>query len=81
MVFLKAQYLGHFYFWYILISDLNKAIIHNQVHHFADDTNFLITEKSLKKINKYVNHDCNWTRTQNHLVLKRTLNHLAKLAK
>ena len=25
-------------------------------------------------------HDCNWTRTQNHLVLKRTLNHLAKLA-
>ena len=25
--------------------------------------------------------DCNWTRTQNHLVRKRTLNHLAKLAK
>ena len=25
--------------------------------------------------------DCNWTRTHNHLVLKRTLNHLAKLAK
>ena len=25
-------------------------------------------------------NDCNWTRTQNHLVLKRTLNHLAKLA-
>ena len=24
---------------------------------------------------------CNWTRTQNHLVLKRTLNHLAKVAK
>ena len=24
-------------------------------------------------------YDCNWTRTQNHLVLKRTLNHLAKL--
>ena len=23
--------------------------------------------------------DCNWIRTQNHLVLKRTLNHLAKL--
>ena len=23
--------------------------------------------------------DCNWTRAQNHLVLKRTLNHLAKL--
>ena len=25
--------------------------------------------------------DCNWTRTQNHLVCKRTLNHLAKLTK
>ena len=25
--------------------------------------------------------DCNWTRTQNHLVCKRTLNHLAKLSK
>ena len=24
---------------------------------------------------------CNWTRTQNHLVLKRTLSHLAKLLK
>ena len=24
--------------------------------------------------------DCNWTRTQNHLVHKRTLNHLAKMA-
>ena len=25
--------------------------------------------------------DCNWTRTQNHLVRKRTLNHFARLAK
>ena len=25
--------------------------------------------------------DCNWTRTQNHLVRKRTLNHLTKLFK
>ena len=25
--------------------------------------------------------DCNWTRTRNHLVRKRTFNHLAKLAK
>ena len=27
-----------------------------------------------------VKSDCNWTRTHNHLVHKRTLNHLAKLA-
>ena len=33
---------------------------------------FLKTQKS---------SDCNWTRTQNHLVLKRTLKHLAKVAK
>ena len=26
-------------------------------------------------------NDCNWNRTQNHLVCKRTLNHLTKLAK
>ena len=25
--------------------------------------------------------DCNWTQTHNHLVRKRTLNHLAKLTK
>ena len=25
--------------------------------------------------------DCNWTQTQNHLVRKRAINHLAKLAK
>ena len=25
--------------------------------------------------------DCNWTRTQNHLVLKQTLNHLTKLTR
>ena len=29
----------------------------------------------------YLWSDCNWTRTQNHLVLKGTLKHLAKLAK
>ena len=30
---------------------------------------------------KNVLSDCNWTRTHNHLVHKRTLNYLAKLAK
>ena len=29
---------------------------------------------------KTIFFDCNWTRTQKHLVFKRTLNHLAKLA-
>ena len=29
----------------------------------------------------YFDCDCNWTRAHNHLVDKRTLNHLAKLAR
>ena len=49
------------------MHDLNKAIKHSSVHHFADDTNLLFTNKSLKKINKYVNHDikllCQWIRS------------------
>ena len=28
-----------------------------------------------------IENDCNWTRTHNHLVGKRTLNHLAKLTR
>ena len=27
------------------------------VHHFADDTNLLLTENSLKKLNKHINRD------------------------
>ena len=38
-------------------NDLNKAIIHSYVHQFADDANLLYCNKSLKKINKHVNHD------------------------
>ena len=30
---------------------------------------------------KFFAHDCNWTRTQNHLARKRTLNYLVSLAK
>ena len=37
------------------------------MHHFADDTNLLLVDKSLKKINKFVNHDlihlCQWIRS------------------
>ena len=48
----------------LYISDLHKAMMHCSVHHFADDTNLLLTEKSLKKINKHINHDlkhlCQW---------------------
>ena len=45
-------------------NDLHKAMQHSSVHHFADDTNLLYTNNSLKKINKHMNHDikhlCQW---------------------
>ena len=41
----------------IYINDLNTAIKHCKVHHFADDTNLLHTNESIKKLNKAINSD------------------------
>ena len=41
----------------IYINDLYKAIQYCKVHHFADDTNLFYTNKSVKNLNKLVNHD------------------------
>ena len=41
----------------LYINDLNKAVVHSKVHHFADDTNFLYASHSLKNLNKTVNFD------------------------
>ena len=41
----------------LYINDLHVAIKHCKVHHFADDTNLLIINKSLKRLNKLVNSD------------------------
>ena len=41
----------------VYINDLHNAVIHSLIHHFADGTNILYCNKSLKKINKYINHD------------------------
>ena len=41
----------------IFINDVNKSVKNSKVHHFAGDTNLLLTETSLKKINKQVNQD------------------------
>ena len=40
----------------IYINDLHKTILYCKVHHFADDTNLLHTNKSVKNLNKLVNH-------------------------
>ena len=51
----------------LYINDLHKAMMHCSVHHFADDTNLPLIDKSLKKINKNINHDlkhlCQWIRS------------------
>ena len=36
----------------IFKNDLNRSVKNSKLHHYADDTNLLLTEKSLKKINK-----------------------------
>ena len=41
----------------IFINDLNVFIKSSKVHHFADDTKLLLIKKSLKQINKLINHD------------------------
>ena len=41
----------------IFINDLNLSTQHSKTHHFADDTNLILIDKSLKKINKFANHD------------------------
>ena len=38
-------------------NDLNNAIAHSIVHHFVYDTNITFLHKSLKKVNKFINHD------------------------
>ena len=48
----------------IYINDLNKAIKYSTTHHFVDDTNLLVVNKSIKKLQKQVNLDlkylCKW---------------------
>ena len=41
----------------LFINDLHKNIELSTVHHFADDTNILLIEKSLKNLNKHMNRD------------------------
>ena len=45
----------------LFINDLHKAAEFSSVHHFADDTNLLLIDKSLKKINKHINRDLKLT--------------------
>ena len=39
------------------INDLHKDFEFSSVHHFADDTNLVLNEQSMKKINRHINRD------------------------
>ena len=41
----------------LYINDLNQGIKFCKVHHFADDTDLLHLDKSIKKLNKLVSFD------------------------
>ena len=49
----------------LYINHLNLAIKHCKVHHFADDTNLLHTNNSIKKLNKLLNKDLKLTKWLN----------------
>ena len=41
----------------LFINNLHRNVEFSTVHHFADDTNMLLSEKSLKKLNRHINRD------------------------
>ena len=41
----------------VYINDLNGAVTHSKVHHFADDIDMLYISNSLKDTNRNVNYD------------------------
>ena len=41
----------------LYIHDMNKAVKHSCIHHFADDTNLLCKDKDLKILRKKMNED------------------------
>ena len=53
---LQGSVLGHLLF-ILFINDFNLSVTSSKVHHFADDTNLLLINKSLKKVNSLINHD------------------------
>ena len=61
---------------YFFCTSIFCTPLHSVFSHMAPFLQKMLPDAKRKQISK---SDCNWTRTQNHLVLKRTLNHLAKL--
>ena len=55
----------------LFINDLHKNVEFSTVHHFADNTNMLLIEKSLKKLNRHINRDLKlvveWIKFNQHI--------------
>ena len=41
----------------LYINDMHRAVKHSIIHHFADDTNLLYSNKNLKQLRKRINED------------------------
>ena len=63
----------------IFINDLHVSIKNSKVHHFAYDTNLLLINKSLKQINKLINHDLSLLVQWLRLNTSSTVNYLGVL--
>ena len=61
----------------LYINDLHIAIKHCKVHHFADNTNLHVINKSLKRLHKFLNIDLN--KLTNWLNANKTLLNVSKL--
>ena len=60
LVFDKALFLDPCLLPLIYIKDLNTAIKHCKVHHFADDTNLLHINDSINSVNSDLRNLTNW---------------------
>ena len=41
----------------LYINDFSSSVKHSTVHHFADDTNLMCINRSLKQLNQHINYD------------------------
>ena len=73
------------FLWTIAVSDFCPLEIYKKIDLPLSTISFTVKSHADNHFCKYlfvsniIQCDCNWTRTHNHLVRKRTLNHLAKL--